>query len=351
MKINKPKHKGRGAQNNPAHRYSSTDTESEESENQEDLASATKYLEVFPKTIINRVKSMDIPMEYSMNPYEGCEHGCTYCYARNTHPYWGYSAGLDFERIILYKKNAATLLRSTLNHPKWKPSPVMLSGNTDCYQPIEQKLKLTRQILEVFLAFRHPVSVITKNHLIIRDIDILRELSKLQLVGVVISITTQNEQLRRSMEPRTSTFAQRMEAVQRLSAAGIPVTVFIAPIIPGINDTEILSIAKMAAEHGAQHLGYSIARLPGEVEAVFTHWLEATMPDRRDKVLRGIASAHGGKIQDAVSGRRIRGEGNIADIIRQQIVLARKLYFMDKISAELRTDLFLNDFNRQGTLF
>lgn len=353
MKINKSSTKGRGAQSNPEHRYASRFLDSEIQDFCEDNISniATKYIEVFPKTIVNKVKSIDLPLEYSLNPYEGCEHGCTYCYARNTHPYWGYSAGLDFERIILYKKNAPTLLRNTFNTPKWKPSPVMLSGNTDCYQPIEQKLRITRQLLEVFLEFKHPVGIITKNHLILRDVDILQELAKLQLTGVVISITTRNEELRRSMEPRTSAYAQRMNAVRVLSSIGIPVTVLIAPIIPGLNDTEILSIAKDCADNGAQQIGHTIARLPGEVERVFTDWLSMTMPDRKERILRGIASLHGGNVQDTKPGRRMRGEGEVADVIHQQMALARKLYFKDRQAAIMRCDLFINDYNRQGTLF
>ncbi len=344
--------KGRGAQTNRTHRYSSLNYDEKEFTEEEESPSAlTKYIEVFPKTIINPVKSADVPLDYSMNPYEGCEHGCTYCYARNTHPYWGYSAGLDFERIILVKKSAPELLRKTISRKSWKPAPVMLSGNTDCYQPVEKKLEITRQLLQILLEHKHPVGVITKNSLIQRDIDILQEMAASQLANVVISITTMQEELRRKMEPRTATAAKRLETVEMLTKAGIPVIVNIAPIIPGLNDVEIMKIAKAAAEAGALGIGYNILRLPGEVEQVFTDWLELAFPLRKEKILHQLMQVHGGQIQDTQSGRRMRGEGVIADSIRQQMQMARNKYFKGRTIPPLRSDLFDPKVNGQISLF
>jgi DNA repair photolyase len=344
--------KGRGAQSNLTNRYSKLNYDDKEFIEEEDAKIIqTKYIEVFPKTIVNPVKSADIPMDYSMNPYEGCEHGCAYCYARNTHPYWGYNAGLDFERVILVKKNAPELLRKTISKKTWKVSPIMFSGNTDCYQPIEKKLEISRQLLQILLEYKHPVGIITKNSLIQRDIDILQEMAALNLVSAVISITTLNEDLRRKMEPRTSTAQKRLETVESLTKAGIPVMVNIAPIIPGINDTEIFSIAKVAAEHGALNINYTILRLPGEVEQVFTNWLEEAFPLRKDKVLHQVASIHGGRIQDQKTGRRMRGEGAFAESIRQQVQLARNKFSLNNKFPKMNCDIFDPKVNGQISLF
>lgn len=344
--------KGRGAQSNLTNRYSKLNYDDIEFIEEEDAKIIqTKYIEVFPKTIVNPVKSTDIPMDYSMNPYEGCEHGCSYCYARNTHPYWGYNAGLDFERVILVKKNAPELLRKTISKKTWKVSPIMFSGNTDCYQPIEKKLEISRQLLQILLEHKHPVGIITKNSLIQRDIDILQEMAAVNLVSAVISITTLNEELRRKMEPRTSTAQKRLETVEVLTKAGIPVMVNIAPIIPGLNDTEIFSIAKASAEHGALNINYTIIRLPGEVEQVFTNWLEEAFPLRKDKVLHQVASIHGGRIQDQKTGRRMRGEGAFAESIRQQVQLARNKFSLNNKFPKMNCDIFDPKVNGQISLF
>lgn len=344
--------KGRGAQSNLTNRYSKLNYDEKEFlEEDEKQNIQTKYIEVFPKTIINPVKSRDIPMDYSMNPYEGCEHGCSYCYARNTHPYWGYNAGLDFERVILVKKNAPELLRKTISKKTWKPSPIMFSGNTDCYQPIEKKLEISRQLLQILLEYKHPVGIISKNSLIQRDIDILQEMASLNLVNAVISITTLNEDLRRKMEPRTATTLKRLETVEALTKAGIPVMVNIAPIIPGLNDTEIFSIAKAVAERGALNINYTILRLPGEVEQVFTNWLEEAFPLRKDKILHQVASIHGGSIQDQKMGRRMRGEGAFAESIRQQVQLARNKFSLNKKFPKLNCEIFDPKVNGQISLF
>lgn len=343
--------KGRGALINPTNRFSNSNYDAKDFSGEEDPVIDTKYIDVFPKKIINEVHSPDIPLAYSMNPYEGCEHGCTYCYARNTHPYWGYSAGLDFERVILVKKQAPELLRETLSKKGWQPDAIMLSGNTDCYQPVERELQITRRLLQVLLEFRHPVGVITKNALIQRDIDILSEMAKLQLAMAVISITTANESLRRKLEPRTSTYMKRLETVVALTNAGIPVLVNIAPVIPGLTDIEILKIAKASADAGALGISHNILRLPGEVESIFSQWLEQYFPDRKDKVLNQLRSVHGGQIQDSKFGRRMRGEGTIADSVKLQMQIAKQKYFSGRKVPAVRNDLFVNDHNRQQSLF
>lgn len=299
----------------------------------------TKYLEVFPKTIVNKVTSPDIGMQYSMNPYQGCEHGCIYCYARNTHEFWGYSAGLDFERRILVKKDAPKLLEQQLKKKSWKALPIILSGNTDCYQPAEQKFKITRQCLEVFLKYRHPVGIITKNSRILEDLDILTDLAKYNLIGVNISITSLIEDTRRILEPRTATSKKRLNTVKELSNHGIPVNVMIAPIIPGINSHEVLKIAKAASDYGAVSIAHTIVRLNGAIGEIFTDWIKKTMPDKAKKVLHQIESCHGGTLNDSRYGTRMRGEGKIAEQINTLVRLARQQYFKNKKMPRLNCNL------------
>jgi DNA repair photolyase len=269
----------------------------------------TQYLEIFPKTILNKVTSTDIGMAYSMNPYQGCEHGCIYCYARNTHEYWGYSAGLDFERKILFKRNAAQLLEAKLNSKNWKPENIMFSGNTDCYQPIEKKLEITREMIKVLLKYKHPVSFITKNKLILRDLDLLKELAKLNLVHVSISITSLSEETRRILEPRTASIKKRLETVKILSDNGIPVNVMMAPIIPAINNHEIFEMVKTVSELGAVSMGYTIVRLNGRIGEIFTDWVHKALPDRAEKILHQIEDIHSGTLNSSEFGKRMRGEG------------------------------------------
>ncbi len=261
-----------------------------------------------------------------MNPYQGCEHGCIYCYARNTHEYWGYSAGLDFERKILYKKNAAQLLENKLKSKNWVAQNIMLSGNTDCYHPIEKKLEITRKILEVFLKHQHPVSIITKNALILRDLDILTELSKLNLLHVSISITSLKEDTRRILEPRTASIPKRLKTVETLAQNGIPVNVMMAPIIPAINSHEIFNLVKKVSELGAVSAAYTMVRLNGAIGNLFKDWVLKTFPDRAKKILHQIESCHGGQLNDSRFGTRMRGDGNIADQVAMQFRLAKKKY-------------------------
>jgi len=299
----------------------------------------TTFLQVHPKTIINPVNSPDLPFNFSINPYQGCEHGCVYCYARNTHPYWGYSAGLDFETKVLFKPNAAELLTKQLTSKKWKAAEIMLSGNTDCYQPVERKMKITRSLLEIFWKYRHPVGIITKNNLILRDLDLLKKLAANNLTRVVISITTEDENIRNILEPRTTIASKRFEAIKIMSDAGIPVYTMMAPIIPGLTDAEILPIAKKAAEAGARGFGYGIVRLNKDVATIFEDWLDKTMPERKSKILNQIRSCHHGNLNNSQWKSRMKGSGNIAQIIRDQAQLAQRIYFKDKQMSEYNLDL------------
>lgn len=311
----------------------------------------TRYIEIFPKTILNKVTSTDIGFAYSMNPYQGCEHGCIYCYARNTHEYWGYSAGLDFERKILYKTNAAELLEKRLGSANWKAKNIMLSGNTDCYQPIEKRLKLTREILKVLLKYKHPVSIISKNALILRDLDLLTEMNALSLVHVSISITSLNEKTRRILEPRTASIKKRLETVKKLSDNNIPVNVMMAPIIPAINDHEIFDMAKTVSELGAKSMAYTIVRLNGAIGKIFTDWVRKTYPDRADKIIHQIADCHGGALNDSRFGIRMRGEGNIAEQVRQQFKIAKKRFFSKTCMPPLDYSRYNNGKPEQLTFF
>lgn len=317
----------------------------------EEVNVKTKVQEIFPKTIVNPVKSPDLSMAYSMNPYQGCEHGCAYCYARPTHEYWGYSAGIDFERIILAKKNAPELLEKFFQKRGYKPEPIMLSGNTDCYQPVERKLEITRKLLQVCLDYRHPVSILTKNALVTRDLDILTKLAEKNLVTVSFSIPTINEELRRRLEPRTSSAKSKLQALETISQHGIPTHVMIAPMIPGLNTMEILPIAKAIAERGALGFGYTLVRLNDTVEPVFINWLEEHYPDRKDKVLNQIASLHGGKLGEKSLAKRKVGEGNIAEMIHNTFKIARQKYFTDKCLEPLCTHLFDGTKGKQLRLF
>ncbi len=286
-----------------------------------------------------------------MNPYQGCEHGCIYCYARNTHEYWGYSAGLDFERKILYKKNAPELLEDKLKSNNWKAQNIMLSGNTDCYQPIEKKLKITRKILHVFLKYKHPVSIITKNALILRDLDILSEMAKLNLIHVSISVTSLNEETRRILEPRTASIKKRLETIKILSDHKIPVNVMMAPIIPAINSHEIFELVKKVSELGACSAAYTIVRLNGAIAGIFTDWLKKTLPDRATKILHQIEDCHGGHLNDSRFGKRMRGEGKIAEQVAIQFRIAKKKYLSTICIPPLNYNLYKSQKNRQLKLF
>jgi DNA repair photolyase len=329
--------KGRGAQVNPVNRFfkdAYVNAFPEMIDEEMLREEQTQYIEVFPKTIVNKVESPDIPGMYSMNPYQGCEHGCLYCYARTTHEYWGLSAGLDFERKILVKKNAPQLLEEAFRKKSWEPSTIMFSGNTDCYQPIERKMEITRKMLEVCLKYKHPVGMITKNALIVRDIDILSEMAKQNLAHVMVTITSLDEELRMKLEPRTVTYKNRMKTVKLLADAGIPVGIMNAPIIPGLNSAEIVDVVKTAAENGATSAGYTIVRLNGAIAEVFKDWLHKNFPDRAEKVWHHVQSCHGGQVNDSRFGTRTRGEGKIAESIRNLFKMAVNKYMKRRDNSE-----------------
>lgn len=317
----------------------------------EDEIAKTQILEVFPKTIVNKLKGNSLPFAYSVNPYQGCEHGCAYCYARPTHQYWGFSAGVDFERIILVKKNAPELLEQFFLKRGYKASTIQLSGNTDCYQPLERKLEITRKILQLCLDYRHPISIITKNALILRDLDILKQLAAKNLVNVCLSIPTINEDLRRVLEPRTSSVKTKLKTLQTLSQNNIPTFVMVAPIIPGLNSMEILPILKTISENGAHSFGYTLVGLNDEVEPVFKDWLETHYPDRKEKVLNQIASLHKGNLAEKNIAKRNAGNGNFADMIHKSFEIGRKKYFSQSKFPALATDLFDGTKGEQLRLF
>jgi DNA repair photolyase len=317
--------RGRGAVANPPNRFESISLERDaEWDAEQDPAPRTQFLRDHSQTIITYNNSPDIPFSASLNPYRGCEHGCAYCYARPTHEYLGFSAGLDFETKIMVKEDAPELLRRELASPRWKPQVLAMSGVTDCYQPIERRLQLTRRCLAVLAEFRNPIGVITKNHLVTRDIDLLRELAAHQAVAVNLSITSLNSDLARQLEPRASSPGHRLAAIQALRQAGIPAGVLLAPVIPALNDYEIPSILKAAKQAGAQWAGMVVLRLPLTVAPVFEQWLEQHAPERKAKVLDRIRALRGGKLNDPRFGNRMRGEGIFAEQIEQMFDVARR---------------------------
>ncbi|MGA3065739.1 MAG: PA0069 family radical SAM protein [Tepidisphaeraceae bacterium] len=317
--------RGRGAAANPPNRFETMDVEPDpESFDPDSPAPKTIYLKDTTRSIIARNDSPDIGFSASINPYRGCEHGCAYCYARPYHEYLGLSAGLDFETKILVKESAPALLRHELSSRKWQPQTLAISGVTDCYQPVERKLQITRKCLEVLAEFRNPVVVITKNALVRRDIDILRSLAEHQAVAVLLSITTLDAGLTRLMEPRTSVPRDRLEAIAQLAAAKIPAGVMAAPMIPGLNDHEMPAILNAAAQAGAICAGFTILRLPHAVSQIFSDWLQRHFPDRKEKILNRIRDLRGGKLNDPNFHSRMRGQGIWADQLKSIFDMSRK---------------------------
>ncbi len=303
------------------------------------------------KSVLAKNNSPDLQFTYSINPYRGCEHGCIYCYARPSHEYLGFSAGLDFETKIMVKQNAPKLLEETLKKKSWQPQMVAFSGNTDCYQPVERKLQLTRQCLEVFLKYRNPVGLITKNALILRDIDILKEMAQLSLVHVMISITSLNPYVIQKMEPRTSTPINRLRAIEELAKAGILVGVNAAPIIPGLTDEELPAILKAAADHGATSAGYILVRLPGAVEPLFLDWVQREFPERAAKIINRIKDTRQGEMSDARFGARMTGEGEIAEATKSLFKINARKYNLTKRWSGLSTEHFRGPHSTQLEFF
>lgn len=281
-------------------------------------------------SVVSENNSPDIPFRYSLNPYRGCAHACPYCYARNTHEYLGYNAGLDFETKILVKPDAPKLFREFLSRKSWQPESITFSGVTDCYQPAERQFRLTRQCLEVAWEFRQPISVITKNALVVRDLDLLAKMAELNLVHVFLSVTSLNPELARVMEPRTSIPAARLRAVKMLADSGVPVGVMAAPMIPGLNDSELPGILEAAKDAGAVTAGYILLRLPLTVEPVFLEWLERTHPDQQAKIEGRIRDTRGGKLSSSAWGERMRGNGEIADQIRGMFQVFVRKHGLDR---------------------
>lgn len=350
--------KGRGAQKQVHNRFFELHQEALEDflnfcelEGEEADTNKTKYIDVFPKTFVNKVESPDIGMGYSANPYQGCEHGCVYCYARNSHEYWGYGAGLDFERNILVKKNAPQLLEEKLRSKNWEGNTIVFSGNTDCYQPIERKLEITRSCLKTMFQYKNPTGIITKNALILRDLDILQEMAKYQIIAVNISITTLKEETRRLLEPRTSSIKTRLKTVEELSKNNIPVNVMMAPIIPSLNSHEILPLIKTVASLGAKSVAHTVVRLNGKIATIFEDWARKTIPDRAERILNQIAECHDGKLNDSRWGRRIKGDGKIAQQIADTVALGKKKYLKEQKMPKLDSSHYLKLKNPQTSLF
>ncbi|WP_443938260.1 PA0069 family radical SAM protein [Pedobacter sp. MW01-1-1] len=335
--------KGRGAQINPHNKFLKDlyiKEHSEAIDDWEERDKKTSYIFDHSKTIVNKVESPDTGMRYSLNPYQGCEHGCTYCYARNSHQYWGYSAGLEFERKIIVKKDAPALFKKFLEKKGWDASTVSLSGNTDCYQPAERKFQLTRQLLQIALDYKQPISIITKNVLILRDIDLLSQLAKHNLCMVYVSINSLNEKLRQAMEPRTTTAKQRLKIVEELTKVGVPVGVLVAPLVPGLSDHEIPEILKAISAAGAIQASYIVVRLNGAIGGIFEDWLQKNYPDRYEKVWHMIQSCHRGQVNDSRFGQRMRGEGNIAKLISDSFKLHCRLNNLNKTEIHLDNSKF-----------
>ena len=315
--------RSRGASSNPPNRFEPLTLERDvDWDPEQDPAPTTQFLRDHSQNIITYNDSPDIPFSASINPYRGCEHGCSYCYARISHEFLGFSAGLDFETKIMVKEEAPSLLRKELASRRWKPQLLAMSGVTDCYQPVERKLQLTRRCLEVLAEFRNPVCIITKNHLVTRDIDLLGELAKHNAAEVHLSINSLNSDLARHLEPRASSSRHRLAAVEALAKAGIPVGVLIAPIIPGLNDHEIPAVVEEAGKAGAGWAGMEILRLPLTVAPIFQDWLDRNEPGKKAKVLDRIRAIRGGKLNDPRFGERMRGQGIFAEQIRQMFHVA-----------------------------
>jgi len=344
--MNEKKYKGRGAQFNPANRFEKLVVEDfvfdewYDFEKYELKNIQTEYLVDNSKSVISRNDSDDLGFDYSFNPYRGCEHGCIYCYARPSHEYLGFSSGIDFETRIMVKPDAAKLLEQEFRKKNYKPDLIMFSGDTDCYQPVERKLKITRKALKVCLKYGNPVAIITKNSLLLRDMDILKEMAELKIVNVMLSITTLDRELARKMEPRTSSPEIRLKTIGYLAENNIPVGVNIAPVIPGMNDKEIPDILKAASGQGASFAGYILLRLPYSVKDIFPEWLKREYPLKASKVISSIKSVRNGKLNSSEWGVRFRGEGKIAEAIKDLFKMSCKKHDLNRRDYNLTTEHF-----------
>jgi len=343
--------KGRGSSFNPANRFDKIDFIPDEEFYKDETKPKTEFFKDTAKTIIAYNSSPDINFEASINPYRGCEHGCVYCYARPNHEHLGLSAGLDFETKIFVKENAPELLKKELSSKKWKPQTIAMSGVTDCYQPCEKHFEITRRCLEILNEFSNPVGIVTKNHMVTRDIDILKELAEINAAVVMISITTLDSTLARLMEPRTSQPELRLKAIKQLTENGIPVGVLVAPVIPGLTDHEIPQIIEKAVEAGAKYAGYVMLRLPFGVKDIFTNWLEQHYPGKKSKVLNRVMSVRDGKLYVPEFFNRQKGEGIFAEQVAKMFEISCRKNGIDKNRVNLSTDKFNNPYKKQLELF
>ncbi|HLF10555.1 MAG TPA: PA0069 family radical SAM protein [Gammaproteobacteria bacterium] len=343
--------KGRGALSNPVGRFAHREYAPTEEEVESVEGLPTQLHVDVSRTIIARNRSPDLPFSQSINPYRGCEHGCIYCYARPTHAYLDLSPGRDFETQLYFKPQAAKLLRAELTRADYDVSPIALGTNTDPYQPIERKLEITRSLLELLLELRHPLTIVTKGALILRDLDLLAGLAADKLVSVMVSLTTLDEDLKRRMEPRTAGPQQRLGVVRELAGHGIPTGVLLAPIIPGLNDHELEHMVQQAAECGAHGCGYVLLRLPYEVKPLFIEWLREHYPDRAEHVLSLLRQMRGGELNDPRFHSRQRGAGPFADLLRSRFERARRVHGLDDESMfDLNTGLFRRPRRNDGQL-
>ncbi len=332
--------RGRGTFTNPANRFMRLEVTPDPEHSDDGISPKTCFFHDDAADVIAVNNSPDVPFEASVNPYRGCEHGCVYCYARPFHEYLDMSPGLDFETRIMVKKNAAEKLRKQLQRNSWKPQTVSVSGVTDPYQPVERKLGVTRRCLEVLAEFRNPFTIVTKNHLVTRDIDILGEMASYNAVRVMVSLTSMNTDLIQVMEPRTSRPERRLATVRELSRAGIPVGVLFAPVIPGLTDEELPRLVAEAARAGADFGNYVLLRLPGAVVPLFDSWLDQHFPDRKQKILSRLKSLRGGSLYDTRFGYRMKGEGAYAEQIRQTFCIASRRHGLGDSSKPLSTQHF-----------
>ena len=342
MQRPRPTSNHRGAAENPPNRFESIRLERDvDSATDDDPLLRTQFFKDHSRTIIAYNESPDVGFDASVNPYRGCEHGCIYCYARPSHAFLGLSPGLDFESRLFYKPEAATLLAAELRRKGYSCRPIALGSNTDPYQPVERRLRITRSILEVLRDFRHPVTIVSKSALIQRDIDILAEMARERLAGVTISVTTLDRTLARRMEPRASTPERRLETIAALAAAGIPTGVLSAPMIPALNDNEMEQILERARAAGAASAGYTLLRLPLELKSLFKEWLEQHFPDKAARVLSLVAQSHGGRLYDSTWSKRMTGTGPYAEMLRLRFERAcRKLGFGQRSTSPRGTSLF-----------
>jgi DNA repair photolyase len=343
---------GRGANVNPPNRFEPLHLEPDpDSPPEEQVNPRTQFMEDSSESLLTKNDSPDVGFSYGLNAYRGCEHGCSYCFARPYHEYLGFSSGLEFETKIMVKLRAPALLREELSSPRWVPQPIAMSGATDCYQPAERHFRLTRGCLEVCAELRHPIIIITKNALVTRDRDLLAELARYQCVSVHLSVTSLDSELAGKLEPRASRPAARLRAIRELTAAGVPVSVLIAPVIPGLNDHEIPGILEAVAAAGAHSASYVLLRLPHAVKDVFTQWLDDHEPGKKARVLDRLRALRGGKLYDSAWGKRMRGEGIFADQIRDLFHVSARRTGLDRERTVLSTEHFRRPGGQQLSLF